>query len=842
MAQDNVVERIKARFNRINKFETKPTRIVFWVDKAGEFKDTVDDLNLGEIKILKMNGYNSFKIKYMLEHEDSESRYLIYVPYEVPNDSKNILADTMHYCEPPFCADKPSLLCMDLNIPSKNAEVVKKYIKFFNNADRRKKFQRLDLDLNDEEAIIVGIMAVVSMSDSDHPHFQDILRDMLQEYSEDPDSKSQTATMDRFESYELTEAFWTRCSKEYGTTNTTMGELVRTLFISYASCKIELKKMMKIDPYVSKKSGRISTFINGMYNDTLYCKAAEKLSDWVSKKMKLDSYFNLFESKSIAESDAFRCIDEIVISRLIGQMSSTCKPLDGSDIAIVKKRMTLHYRNVFEPHYNMIDYGQQMIEEVLNFSADVSSTKSSKDLIDKYSSRWYLIDRCYRGFVFNADKINEKSGDMESFIDFIENTYNNRFLNDLSVELCTMIKTYDDLPDPKQTSFYNDYVQKSDQATVVIISDAFRYECATELRDELKKSSRVREQKLDHMISTVPSITKFGMAALLPNNGLQICPGDYSVKINGMNTNMDDRESVLRAKNPDSVVLKYKQLLSMKTDELRNACRGKRIVYIYHNEVDATGDNPQTEVNTFTACSNAIGEIKKLIEKITNGLSYTRFIITSDHGFIYRRKKLDELDKIQLPPGGIADKRYVLSESHNDLMQSVEMSLEYLGREDGVFYVSVPNSSGIFKVPGAGQNFVHGGMSPQEIVVPVLIVHTNKGKVTEEYVGLKTVSKHEIRKMQQNIGVWQEHPVSDKYREATYDLYFEDEDGRPVSDVQSIIANRVEGQDMEHHARFTFSIKKGVAYLVIKNKTDEDIDLVKEEYRVNVMFTDLGGI
>ena len=46
MAQDNIIERIKARFECINKFETKPTRIVFWIDKAGEFKDIISDLDL----------------------------------------------------------------------------------------------------------------------------------------------------------------------------------------------------------------------------------------------------------------------------------------------------------------------------------------------------------------------------------------------------------------------------------------------------------------------------------------------------------------------------------------------------------------------------------------------------------------------------------------------------------------------------------------------------------------------------------------------------------------------------------------------------------------------------
>jgi uncharacterized protein (TIGR02687 family) len=841
MEQDNIIEKITNRFNVVKRLDTKGQRIVFWIDELGEFKDSIDDYDFGDIKLLKLNEYDSFKVKYILEHEDSESRYLIYVPFHVQDDEKNILADMMHYCEPHFCADKTSLLCMDLGIDLKHTDLLKKYSKFFNSADRIRKLKRLETNLNDAESILSGMMAVII--DSDSPDFNQILKDILQSFADSIGDDNAPQVFEKLEIYDLTDAFWDSCGNDYGVKDTTLGGLARTLFVSYASCKVQLKSMSKIDSQISSESACISTFINGMYNDSYYHEAAEKISDWVSDMMKMREYFDLYSNiEELSGSDAFRCIDEIIIGRLIGQMCSTYKPIDSADMQIVRNRKTLHFSTFYKPHYNLIEYGVRLLQEVSGFSVDIGATDSPKTLIDNYASRWYSIDRFYREFIFNADMIDEKSVDIEQYMEFIENTYNNRFLSEISKKLCSMTKTYADLPGLKQTEFYQKHVQRADQATVVIISDAFRYECATELKDRLSRSSRVKDQKLDHMISTLPSITKFGMAALLPNDGLQISGDKYSVKIDGMPTEMDDREAILKAKNPDSVVLKYKQTILMKLSELRDACRGKRVVYIYHNEVDAIGDNAQTEMNTFEACNDAIENIMSLIEKITNRLSYTRFVITSDHGFIYRRKKIDELDKVQLPEREGAAKRYLLSNSACGFMQSVEFSLDYLGEENGEFFVSVPDNCGIYKVPGAGQNFVHGGMSPQEIVVPVLTVHTVKGKVTEEYVGLKAASKPTIRKSGSNISLWQENGVSDKFREATYELWFEDEDGTRVSDIQTVVANRAEGQEMEHHARFTISVNKGSIFLVIKNKTDEDIPNIKEEYNVQIMFTDLGGL
>ncbi|WP_295089086.1 hypothetical protein, partial [uncultured Ruminococcus sp.] len=48
--------------------------------------------------------------------------------------------------------------------------------------------------------------------------------------------------------------------------------------------------------------------------------------------------------------------------------------------------------------------------------------------------------------------------------------------------------------------------------------------------------------------------------------------------------------------------------------------------------------------------------------------------------------------------------------------------------------ISFPLASDIFKVAGAGQNYVHGGCSPQEMLIPLLDVKVDKGKCCDKEI------------------------------------------------------------------------------------------------------------
>ena len=61
----------------------------------------------------------------------------------------------------------------------------------------------------------------------------------------------------------------------------------------------------------------------------------------------------------------------------------------------------------------------------------------------------------------------------------------------------------------------------------------------------------------------------------------------------------DQRSEILGAVN--GMAVKADQLLALKKEEGREFIAGKRLVYIYHNEIDARGDTAATEGDTFEA-------------------------------------------------------------------------------------------------------------------------------------------------------------------------------------------------------------------------------------------------
>ena len=139
-------------------------------------------------------------------------------------------------------------------------------------------------------------------------------------------------------------------------------------------------------------------------------------------------------------------------------------------------------------------------------------------------------------------------------------------------------------------------------------------------------------------------------------------------------------------------------------------------MYVYHNQVDARGDKLNTENEVFTACEEAIEEIAALIRRLTTCANTVHFIVTADHGFIYKRDNLTESDKISNITGSkvYKAKRYVVAKKavEADGVESLPLSAILQNDDDKI--VSFPMASDIFKAAGGGMNFVHGGSSEQK--------------------------------------------------------------------------------------------------------------------------------
>ena len=135
--------------------------------------------------------------------------------------------------------------------------------------------------------------------------------------------------------------------------------------------------------------------------------------------------------------------------------------------------------------------------------------------------------------------------------------------------------------------------------------------------------------------------------------------------------------------------------------------------------IDAAGDTTNSEDTVFKAVSDAIKELNNLVKKLTSG-NINHILITSDHGFIYQNRKLDDSEYLGEAAQGdeinYTDRRFVIGkgliETHNfKKFKAEEIGLE--GDEEILF----PKSINRLRKSGAGSQYVHGGLSLQEIVL-----------------------------------------------------------------------------------------------------------------------------
>ena len=283
----------------------------------------------------------------------------------------------------------------------------------------------------------------------------------------------------------------------------------------------------------------------------------------------------------------------------------------------------------------------------------------------------------------------------------------------------------------------------------------------------------------------------------------------------------------------------------MKIADLKEIFTGQDVVYVYHNQIDARGDKLNTENEVFSACEEAINEIHTMIKRLTSA-NNTRFIITADHGFIYKRDKLAESDKI----GGFDKKdafvgrRYVIANEAvaAEGIGSVTLG-DILGNHDERV-ISVPIGSDIFKVAGGGQNFVHGGSALQEMLIPVIDVKTSKAHTETKSVSIALVSLiHKITNLTTNLDFIQTEAVSDVNKETTYKVYFISGDNEKISNDNMYVADKKDEDASKRVFRLKFTFKnkkydKSRKYYLVAYDEKNALEVLRHEVQMDLAFAD----
>ena len=159
-------------------------------------------------------------------------------------------------------------------------------------------------------------------------------------------------------------------------------------------------------------------------------------------------------------------------------------------------------------------------------------------------------------------------------------------------------------------------------------------------------------------------------------------------------------------------------------------------------------------------------------------------------------------------------------------------------------YVSYPLGSDIFKAPGSGQNYVHGGSSPQELLIPIVEVKVDRGKkeTTNAHIALVSLT-NKITNLITTLDFIQTEPVSDIVKETTYRIYFISDDNEKISNENIYIADKKDTDTTKRVFRMKFSFKnkqynKSRKYYLVAFDDKNDIEVLRQEIIMDIAFAD----
>ncbi|NBD25623.1 BREX-1 system phosphatase PglZ type A [Paenibacillus glycinis] len=844
MNMDEVIKALQEAFLQPHA-EGEHRKIIFWFDKDQEFAEYIQEIFIENVNVHILSEGNQFYTKVLLEEEDPKSNYLIYSNLDMSVED-NWLLDTVLYSKT-FYADKLSLIMNELKIDPSLRSTVKNYEKFFGSKDRVRKFKSFEVSTFTESTIELTMMS--ALCNLKTPDFEDVLKIVLMDSLDDSENKH----LDSIAKYVGLEVFWNAVAERYGYEQ--LQKSLKTLFIHLTvtalSHAIDEVRLSQFKNYIANrnKSSALVFIDHWMHHKSDY-HLYDQYAEITEKEIKLSDVVNQLAVEEFKAADTFPYFDRAIIIYIANSLEDRLEDYDLYTKLINLRRVKHYYeryQSIYEALYNTV----KMFEFHKKYSMGIPKTQAV-DMYKAYVNDYHQMDMYYRKFYVAYD--NEANSEiLKKLKAMVENLYTNWFMSELSSHWSAMV--HDEmkfnwvLPGiQSQKNFYRSFIApkiSNGDRVFVIISDALRYEVAVELTEKLNSETK-GACDIQPLLGVLPSVTKMGMAALLPHKNLEI---DLSGKVlvNGKSSSgLDKRIEILQGAVADSTATHYQELKNMNKAGRRETFKGKKLVYIYHDSIDATGDKASTEVYTFTAVERAIDELYEIVKIIRDDLSGTNIFITADHGFLYQRQALEESDKIEKE--GIqafeVKRRHLFTQEQGERSGLLDINMNSLILNEHKITTYVPKATIRFKIQGSGANFVHGGASLQEIVVPLIqfknIRSGQKNSREIEKVDLKlTNTTRKITNSLFNLTFFQTEKVEDKRVPRTVKIFMTDETDTVISNEEMLICDRTSDKPDERTFKIRFALKsiqydKNANYYLITKDAETNIVIEKTMFNINL--------
>ncbi len=838
-------------------FETH--RLVFWYDTEGNLFDEFEGLSISDVEKLVIDR-NEFGLKVRILSEQPKQKFLLYHRGPRPSDESNWLLDLL-LANTEFCTDEVSLVLSDLGLDrQKFFSFIQKTMPFFRKADKRVASLKIALRpvSETESSLALKMLAVCTGLPAD-ARIDHILMELFKEYEEaerqgDPAGKWALIGQCGLEDY-----FWMQLRRSYGYSadNPKLFDFLLSMFQD--ACNSELSdSSSKLSLFSTAQS-----FLRDWRDNLKHAAVFERLSRKCSTDLDIVTRIADIPLKAFGSFDAFAAIDERILQLLARNIEANS--MNRMDIQrIIAARRNTHWYEQFSEIYEALDAASAFLSAIplVKFEPD-----DVPDAIRKYTKEWYKLDRSYREFIFHAHKVSERSDCLGRLVSLINGKYANQVvlpMNNAFQKQLEDVAEWQFRPSlVMQMDFFNKYLASGELAkkkVFVIISDALRYEVATELLERIQETNRYTVS-LDSMVGALPSYTKLGMAVLLPH---KVSSSEKSIAfsdklpeilVDGKPTvGLEDRKAILAEAvgEAGATAIRAEELLAYSREQILELQRSNRVVYIYHNEIDATGDALKSEGQVFEAAARSVDTLVAILKKLTGPNHVKNYFITSDHGFLYQDIPVADSDFLSCleceAAATIKNRRFLLGKNQPPSEKMMTFSAAQLG-VGGDIQIQIPRSVNRLHLSGSGSRYTHGGATLQEIVIPLIQVQFKPVDDTSQVmVDLLHDAANRITTGQLVVRFFQTKPVGGKTLARTLRIGIYTADGKTLlSNQQQVTFDSASPQADDRLTSITLVLnhqadllKNAKVLLVMESRVGETSHYTpykKEEYLLQRTFT-----
>ncbi|MFZ6664099.1 BREX-1 system phosphatase PglZ type A [Peijinzhouia sedimentorum] len=695
-------------------------RVIFWYDEKGESKDDFENLHLDGVEKVLVE-QNPFEIKYLVNRQHSDRKFLLYFNSPKPANEDNWLLD-MELSYQVFHNDRQAMFLQEMELGFHLKDLVEQHLEFFKSKERRLKLK--DLTTKDDGHRDIRYKMLSIIFGVDNLSLSTFILSHIHSFVENESKLDKDLVK-----YGLHEFYWNEIENQFGYQSKEPG--IFEFFLLVFEGNFPLGKGI-----VLRKETKL---VLAQWRDSLqFRESYQVISSRLESDLKISSLLDGSTMEVIMEDELFQESDKKLIHEMHNLLLEDAISADRVK-KIIKTRESKFWFAFHKDLYMSLWYGAELISLVKQHSN--TTYKTLEEGVKDYKTNLYIIDQNYRKFIWHY-RLASHNRVLAGLYERVKKVYSNDWLLEYNNNWQKIIDSLNDWPTHERYSqqrFFTSHVKpilEKKQRLFVVISDALRYECGEELHARLLAENRY-QANLEYMVASVPTYTQLGMASLLPTNKrMLINPNSDTVWVDEFSaTGLTGRTKILETNaGVRATGVMAEDFMAMNSStEGRNFVKNYDLIYIYHNVIDKRGDDKTSQETVFEGVEDEIKFLIDLVKKIGN-MNGNNIFITSDHGFIYQHHILEESDFTSPEYVGEIwkeNRRFVMGRelTHDTKVKKFTGAQLNLNSDLDVL---IPKSINRIRIKGSGSRFVHGGTTPQEIIIPLLKVNRKREDTTKQ--------------------------------------------------------------------------------------------------------------